>query len=193
MYNADKNPSQSQQKKDLATTPGRTPAHETARADPSTIESELGAPDKHPPVTETDEKDPDPLPEIELDSIADNSADPVQRANPRIISVDSAGMDASDSTVDTDGKGLDARRGLSPRHDNVVGTNATLANSVTTPSSGLGGIDSRFEGNLPTIALRDGYKMIYHGCTETHDRNGGRVQHLISIEGDFKGEAQHRA
>jgi hypothetical protein len=181
MNNAEGNPSQSQQNEIEAKTPGATPAQETARTNPATAEAELSHPDNSTPAADVKENDPDPLPEIDLDGITVDSGDPVQRANSRIVSVDSASMDASDNTVDTDGKGLEAMRDESPRHDNVIGTNATLANNVAAPATGLGGIDSRPEGNRPLVALRNGWELIYHGSEETQGRNGGRVEHLISI------------
>jgi hypothetical protein len=181
MNNAENNPSQAKQNAIEADTPGTTPAQETARADPATLSAELGSPDKRKPVSSVDGDDPDPLPDIDLDGITVDSGDPVQRANSRIVSVDSANMGASDNTVDTDGKGLEAMRDEPLQRDNVIGSNATLINNVAAPAVGLGGVDSRPEGNLPQIALRAGWKMVYHGSTEEQGYNGGRVEHLISI------------
>jgi hypothetical protein len=45
-------------------------------------------------------------------------------------------MDASDNTVDTDGKGLEAMRGEPLQRDNVIGSNATLINNVAAPAVG---------------------------------------------------------
>lgn len=182
MNNAENNPTQSQQNEIQARSPAGTPAQETSRANPATMAAEFGDDKAHHSVSESQGVDPDPMPGIDLNSITADTPDPVQRANSRIVSVDSANMDASDNTVDTDGKGLDAMRDRSPLHDNVVGTNATLVNNVATPAHGLGGIDSRSDGNRPQIALRAGWTMTYQGCTETTGVNGGRVEHLISIE-----------
>ncbi len=182
MNNAENNPTQSQQNELQAKTPARTPAQETSRANPATIAAEFSDDKKQHGVSEIQGGDPDPLPAIDLDSVPVDTPDPVQRANSRIVSVDTANTDASDNTVDTDGKGLEAMRDQSPLHDNVVGTNATLVNSIAAPARGLGGIDSRREGNRPQIALRAGWTMTYQGCAETTGRNGGRVEHLISIE-----------
>jgi Protein of unknown function (DUF3005) len=180
--NAENNPTQSQQNEIQAKSPVSTPAQETSRADPATIAAEFRHGNKQRAVSRIQSYDPDPMPEIDLDSITADTPDPVQRANSRIVSVDSASMDASDNTVDTDGKGLEAMKGGSPMQDNAVGTNATLVNNIAAPSRGLGGIDSRPEGNLPQIALRHGWTMTYQGCTETAGRNGGQMEHLISIE-----------
>jgi hypothetical protein len=60
----------------------------------------------------------------------------------RSVSVDVANTASSDNTVDTDGKALEAKRNLSPRHDNVITSNATLENNVPAPAFRLGGIDS---------------------------------------------------
>jgi hypothetical protein len=136
MNNAENNPSQAKQNAIEADTPGTTPAQETARADPATLSAELGSPDKRKPVSSVDGDDPDPLPDIDLDGITVDSGDPVQRANSRIVSVDSANMGASDNTVDTDGKGLEAMRGEPLQRDNVIGSNATLINNVAAPAVG---------------------------------------------------------
>jgi hypothetical protein len=155
MNNAESNPSQAQQKTQQATSPGTTPATETARIDPQTA--------------------------------ADNrstasSGDPVVRASSRIVSTDNANMEATDDTVDTDRKNLDAKRDLSPMHDNVVGSNATLDDSVATPAFGLGGIDSRSDGNRPSIALRPGWTMRHEGTMHLPTSNGGRTEHIIFID-----------
>ncbi|MDR5851983.1 DUF3005 domain-containing protein [Caballeronia sp. LZ003] len=180
MNNAESNPTKSQQKEIQARTPSETPATETARADPQVMENEHAG--KESPPASYANGESDPLPGIDLDSVTTQSADPIERAKSRVVSVDNANMEASDDTVDTDGKGLEAKRDLSPQHDNVIGTNATLVNNVPAPASGLGGIDSRAEGNRPVIHLREGWTMVYHGCVESADRNGGGVEHLISIE-----------
>jgi len=182
MYNAANNSSQSQQKSDLAATPGQTPATETARLDPNTAQAELGAPDARVSITRTDNKDANPLPHIDPERPTSASNDPVELADSKIVSVDSANMEASDSTIDTDRKGLDAKLDLSADQPNVIGTNATLVNNVATPARGLGGIDSRAEHNLPQIALKEGWHLIHQGSLEIQGRNGGRVEHLISIE-----------
>jgi hypothetical protein len=68
-----------------------------------------------------------------------------------------------DSTVDTDGKNLEAARiaGHSPiGPDEVTTTNATLVNSVPEAGDGLGGFDSRVGGNHLLLALEPGYTVI---------------------------------
>ncbi|MDR5852059.1 DUF3005 domain-containing protein, partial [Caballeronia sp. LZ003] len=137
MNNAESNPTQSQQKEIQARTPSETPATETARADPQVMENEHAG--KESPPASYANGESDPLPGIDLDSVTAQSADPIERAKSRVVSVDNANMEASDNTVDTDGKGLEAKRDLSPQHDNVIGTNATLVNNVPAPASGLGG------------------------------------------------------
>jgi hypothetical protein len=71
-----------------------------------------------------------------------------------------------DSTVDTDGKNLEAARiaGHSPiSPDEITTTNATLSNSVPESSDGLGGFDSRVGGNHLLLALVPGYTVIDRG------------------------------
>ncbi|GJH12830.1 DUF3005 domain-containing protein [Caballeronia novacaledonica] len=181
MNNAESNPTQLQQRDIQAKTPSETPATETARADPEVMARDHVGADAPPASYQRNIPGRNPLPSIDLDASTSASPDPLERAKSRIVSVDNASMEASDNTVDTDGKGLEAKRDLPLQHDNVVGTNATLVNNVTAPARGLGGIDSRPEGNRPSIHLRTGLVMEYHGRVETPTRNGGRVEHLISI------------
>ena len=71
-----------------------------------------------------------------------------------------------DSTVDTDGKNLEAARlaGHSPiGPDEVTTSNATLVNSVPEARDGLAGFDSRVGGNHLLLALEPGYELIDKG------------------------------
>jgi Protein of unknown function (DUF3005) len=181
MNNAESNPTQSQQRNIQARTPSETPATETARADPAVMAKDHVGADAPPASYQTGPANRNPQPSIDLNASTSASPDPLERAKSRTVSVDNANMEASDDTVDTDGKGLEAKRDLPLQHDNVVGTNATLVNNVPAPAKGLGGIDSRPQGYRPSIQLRAGWAMYYHGCVETTTRNGGRVEHLISI------------
>ena len=71
-----------------------------------------------------------------------------------------------DSTVDTDGKNLEAARlaGHSPiGPDEVTTTNATLVNSVPEARDGLAGFDSRVGGNHLLLALEPGCSVVDKG------------------------------
>lgn len=71
-----------------------------------------------------------------------------------------------DSTVDTDGKNLEAARiaGLSPiAPDEITTSNATLVNSVPEALDGMAGFDSRVGGNHLLLALEPGYTVIDKG------------------------------
>jgi hypothetical protein len=71
-----------------------------------------------------------------------------------------------DSTVDTDGKNLEAARlaGHSPiGPDEMTTTNATLVNSLPEAKDGLAGFDSRVGGNHLLLALEPGYAVIDKG------------------------------
>jgi hypothetical protein len=71
-----------------------------------------------------------------------------------------------DSTVDTDGKNLEAARiaGHSPiGPDEVTTTNATHVNSVPEARDGLAGFDSRVGGNHLLLALEPGYTVVDKG------------------------------
>ncbi len=74
-----------------------------------------------------------------------------------------------DSTVDTDGKNLEAARiaGHSPiSPDEITTSNATLVNSVPEALDGMAGFDSRVGGNRLLLALEPGYTMIDKGMVE---------------------------
>lgn len=71
-----------------------------------------------------------------------------------------------DSTVDTDGKNLEAARiaGYSPiSPDEITTSNATLTNSVPEALDGMAGFDSRTGGNHLLLALEPGYTLIDKG------------------------------
>jgi hypothetical protein len=73
-----------------------------------------------------------------------------------------------DSTVDTDGKNLEAARlaghsAIGP--DEITTTNATLVNSMPEAGDGLGGFDSRVGGNHLLLALEPGYELIDKGMS----------------------------
>ncbi len=74
-----------------------------------------------------------------------------------------------DSTVDTDGKNLEAARiaGHSPiAVDEITTSNATLSNSVPEAHDGMAGFDSRVGGNHLLLALEPGYTVIDKGMVE---------------------------
>ncbi|MGF6771728.1 hypothetical protein P3T18_004215 [Paraburkholderia sp. GAS199] len=74
-----------------------------------------------------------------------------------------------DSTVDTDGKNLEAARiaGYSPiAPDEITASNATLTNSVPEARDGMAGFDSRVGGNHLLLALEPGYVVIDKGMVE---------------------------
>ena len=91
-------------------------------------------------------------------------------------------MAASDDTVDTDGKGLEARRDASMWQDNVIYSNATLENNIPVRPQGLVNLDSRPGGNLPVIATRQGWRVVYLGSVDIKERNGSRGEHVFSLE-----------
>lgn len=71
-----------------------------------------------------------------------------------------------DSTVDTDGKNLEAARiaGHSPiSPDEITTSNATLTNSVPEAHDGMAGFDSRVGGNHLLLALEPGYTVVDKG------------------------------
>ncbi|MBV8628007.1 MAG: DUF3005 domain-containing protein [Paraburkholderia sp.] len=74
-----------------------------------------------------------------------------------------------DSTVDTDGRNLEAARiaghsAFGPDEDTT--TDATLDNSMPEARDGLAGFDSRVGGNHLLLALEPGYTVIDKGMVE---------------------------
>jgi hypothetical protein len=104
MQNAEGNPSQAQQNRMAAKSPAKTPATGTSSPDAATQAVEFGRTSHVGSAEAPDVKNADPLPSIKIDNLTRNGATRVQRANSRIVSVDSAGMDATDDTVDSDAK-----------------------------------------------------------------------------------------
>ncbi|PMS15318.1 2-oxoglutarate dehydrogenase [Trinickia dabaoshanensis] len=179
--NAQNNPTQAQQNEIAAKSPAKTPAAGDM-PDAKTQGKEFGKTKRATLAEAVAAKDPAPLPAIEHGMKDADSPDPVARANARTVSVDNAGMAASDDTVDTDGKGLEARRDASMWRDNVINSNATLENNVPVPPEGLVDLDSRVGGNLPIVATRDGWRVAYHGTVDIAERNGTRAEQVFTLE-----------
>jgi Protein of unknown function (DUF3005) len=185
VQSAEGNPTQAQQNEMAAKSPAQTPAIGAASPDANTQAREFGSMKHAMSAEAVAAKEPAPLPAIDLDlesSSAQPTGDPVVRANARIVSVDNACMAASDDTVDTDAKGLEARREASPWHDNVVYSNATLENSVLLCPEGLVDLDTRPGGTMPLIATRPGWRIERRGIVDITDRNGVRGEQVFSLE-----------
>lgn len=112
--------------------------------------------------------------------------DPVMRASRRIRSVDAAGTEASDNTIDTDGKGLEAARDRSQWQDNVIYSNASLVNSdpEPDPEAPIAGVDSRRNQGQPTVATVAGHRVVHRGVVNETVRNGTRAARRFSLEDD---------
>ncbi|MGN6665506.1 MAG: DUF3005 domain-containing protein [Trinickia sp.] len=185
--NAQNNPTQAQQNEIAAKSPATTPAAGGQMPDAKTQGQEFHK-TKHATASSwVGAKEPAPLPTIEHRSEDAQCDDPIKRANARTVSVDNAGMAASDDTVDTDGKGLEARRDASMWQDNVINSNATLENNVPVPPEGLVDLDSRPGGNVPIIATREGWRVAYHGTVDVRERNGSRAEQVFTLERTAKG------
>ncbi|MCG1041606.1 DUF3005 domain-containing protein [Mycetohabitans sp. B8] len=158
MDSTDKNPPQPEQRRQAAESPLKKPETETARAQVSDIErassgKEAGLGNLQPTSSSPGATSREPRAGI------DGPADPVLSAHPR--GTDLRNNDATDNTVDTDGKNAEAKK-TGPNIQAIV-SQATLDNAVPTPARGLGGFDSRVGGELPLIALRDNYELVDHG------------------------------
>ncbi|NKA10343.1 hypothetical protein GO298_03900 [Ralstonia solanacearum] len=101
--------------------------------------------------------------------------DPVRLAARRIRSVDAAGTEASDDTIDTDGKGLEAARDRSPWQDNVIFSNATAANHLPENDPDLAGVDSRTGHGGLLITTAPGHAVTYEGTVNVATRTGTRT------------------
>jgi Protein of unknown function (DUF3005) len=112
--------------------------------------------------------------------------DPLAQASRRILSVDAAGAEATDNTVDTDGKGLEAAKSASQWQDNVIYSNASLDNSrpEPDPEAPIAGIDSRPNQGRPTIAAEPGQRVVTRGVVDETARNGTRAAQRFSLEDD---------
>jgi hypothetical protein len=155
MDSTDKNPPQPEQRRQAAESPLKKPETETAHAQVNDIErassgkeAGLGQSTSSPGATPYEPR-----------AGIDGRADPVQLAHPR--GTDLRNNDATDNTVDTDGKNAEAKK--TGQNIQAIVSQATLDNAVPTPARGLGGFDSRIGGELPLIALRDNYELVDHG------------------------------
>jgi hypothetical protein len=180
--NAQNNPTQAQQNEIAAKSPAKTPAAGGQMPDAKTQGKEFGKTKRATSAEAVAAKDPAPLPAIEHGMKGADSPDPVARANARTVSVDNAGMAASDNTVDTDGKGLEAKREASMWRDNIINSNATLENNIPVHPDGLVDLDSRVGGNLPIVATREGWRVAYHGTVDIPERNGTRAEQVFTLE-----------
>jgi len=107
--------------------------------------------------------------------------------------VDVANDDGPDDTVDADAKSIHARREaemLAREPDSVINSNATPVNYVPEPGDGLGGFDSRPGRNGVLLALERGYRLIDRGMVaptvpEVEDkfRFEGRDPHGHTLRG----------
>ncbi|QQC66285.1 DUF3005 domain-containing protein [Paraburkholderia ginsengisoli] len=105
-----------------------------------------------------------------MNSDIDKPADVTTQANTRGPNSTELHNDRThDSTVDTDGKNLEAARiaGHSPiAADEITTSNASHSNSVPETLDGMAGFDSRVGGNHLLLALEPGYTVIDKGMIE---------------------------
>ncbi len=180
---AEGNPTQGQQNEMAAKSPAKTPATGTASPDAKTQAREFGQTKGATSAEAVAAKNPAPLPPIEHEASQEEpSGDPVERAKARVVSVDNAGMAASDDTVDTDGKGLEARREESQWHDNIIYSDATTENSLPVPAEGLVDLDTRPGGTMPVIATREGWRVERRGIVDINGVQGVRGEQVFSLE-----------
>ncbi|NJZ79498.1 hypothetical protein GO281_03531 [Ralstonia solanacearum] len=95
--------------------------------------------------------------------------------------MDAAGTEASDDTIDTDGKGLEAARDRSPWQDNVIFSNATAANHLPENDPDLAGVDSRTGHGGLLITTAPGHAVTYEGTVNVATRTGTRTALRFSI------------
>ena len=115
------------------------------------------------------------------------------------LSTDVRNGGGPDSTLDTDGKSVQAAANRAQHLPNVVSSTASPHGSVTTDPHGLAGFDSRTQGSLPPIAASDAYRVEHAGTVDevpvwrskpeiAHSGvddfshiNGARVAHVVHI------------
>ena len=181
MENNESNPTQGQQKEIAAKSPAKTPAAGSVAPDAATQAREFGSTRHATSAQSVAAKEPAPLPPLHRQA-SEDTGDPVARANARIHSVDNAGMAATDDTVDTDGKGLEARRGASQWQDNVIYSNATLDNSIPVPAGGLVDLDSRMGGTMPVIATWAGWQVTPRVTVAVPGRHDSHAEQVFTLE-----------
>jgi Protein of unknown function (DUF3005) len=165
MSTTDKNPPQSEQKREAAGSPLKKPETETARAHAKDVERAASGAEaglghaKGTGEQRAPEPERDARPEEQHIEGTPGAGDPVQCAHPR--GTDVVNDEGPDSTVDTDGKDAAAKR--KGQYIQAIVSQATLVNAVPTSDEGLGGFDSRAGGELPVMALRDGYELVDRG------------------------------
>jgi len=181
MQNAESNADPQKQREQIEKSPVKTPAAGDM-PDAATQAAEVARRPLTPEAVAG--KMPTGLPPIDVGAHAVDSGDPVRRAAGRIVTLDNANMATTDNTVDVDGKGMEAAAGASEWHDNVIYSNASLADAVDTPDEGLGGIESRPSGNLPQIATRPGWRVRHVGDVDiaVEHGTGTRAEHVIRFE-----------
>ncbi|MCG1017707.1 MULTISPECIES: DUF3005 domain-containing protein [Burkholderiaceae] len=157
MDSTDKNPPQPEQRRQAAESLLKKPETETARAQVSDIERASSG--KEAGLGNMQSTSSPGATSYAPRAGIDGPADPVQAAHPR--GTDLLNNDATDNTVDTDGKNAEAKK--TGQNIQAIVSQATLDNAVPTPARGLGGFDSRVGGELPLIALRDSYELVDHG------------------------------
>ena len=113
---------------------------------------------------------------------------PAERPTGACVAPHSLGRctEASDNTIDTDGKGLEAAKNPSHWHDNVIYSNASLtnANPEPDPEAPIAGVDSRPSQGQPTVATESGHKVVHRGVVDETVRNGTRAAQRFSLEDD---------
>ncbi|SDV50280.1 DUF3005 domain-containing protein [Chitinasiproducens palmae] len=184
MSNLENNPPRQEQEEQARKSPVKRPEHDTSHLSPGEVANASGGSHGDPAGKD---HGGEPTASGSTDQPYGNETDhtlgkskTIEGAQPR--GTDQFNDNASDSTVDTDGKGRDARFGRADV-DQVIVSNASTEDAVPTPPAGLGGIDSRPGGNQPAIMARDGSAVVYEGVVEEDDRANSVGQPSTLIDG----------
>lgn len=159
MNTAESNSSRKEQEEQARQSPMKRPETETAHAQPEDIGHATRDDTGRSPAI-------DPPPYGRETAHPRNRAQLPEDVHPRGIDADND--DASDDTVDTDGKDRDAKR-VGRMEDSEVVSNASPDNTGETPATGLAGIDSRPGGSRPAILSESGAAPTYQGVAEAPD------------------------
>ncbi len=162
MSNAQSNPPRREQEEQARQSPLKQPQTETAHADKADVGQAANAHQDGP-------RSPGDAQQNDAGPYGNQSESPRKQAaypedvHPRGVDVDND--NASDSTLDTDGKDRDAKR-LGRLDDSEVVSNASSDNATLPPAEGLAGIDSRPHGNRAEVLAEPGKAVIDEGFTE---------------------------
>lgn len=163
MNNAQSNPTRREQEAQTRQSPMKQPQTETAHASPEDVSQAADAQQQPHNSSQETQRARDVGPYGSQSTSPRKQFAYPEDVAPRGVDVDND--NASDSTLDTDGKDRDAKR-LGRLDDSEVVSNASSDNASLPPAEGLAGIDSRVHGNHAEVLAEPGSTVVDEGFTE---------------------------